>query len=108
MDKPGQDLLVQSLSGMTWLSGDRDGGPVPAGFAVLDITCGNHLVQGILAALVRRGVSGKGAQVEVDLLSSAIDISRPSASSTRCRRAIRAVAPPVGVTPQVRRGSRRR
>lgn len=72
-DKPGQDLLVQSLSGLTWLSGNRDDGPVPVSFAVLDMATGNHLVQGILAALVRRGVTGRGGLVEVDLMSSAID-----------------------------------
>lgn len=72
--KPGQDLLVQSLSGMAWLSGDRDDPPVPAGFAVLDITCGNHLVQGIMAALLRRERTGQGGLVEVDLMSSAIDM----------------------------------
>lgn len=27
-DKPGQDLLLQSLTGLTWLSGNA-GGPVP-------------------------------------------------------------------------------
>jgi len=72
--KPGQDLLVQSLSGMTFLSGDRDDPPIPAGFAVLDITCGNHLVQGILATLLRREKTGQGGHVEVDLMSSAIDM----------------------------------
>ena len=72
--KPGQDLLVQSLSGMAWLSGDRDTAPVPAGFAVLDITCGNHLVQGSMAALLRRERTGQGGLVEVDLMSSAIDM----------------------------------
>ncbi|WP_420334635.1 CaiB/BaiF CoA transferase family protein [Roseibium sp.] len=72
--KPGQDLLVQSLSGMTWLSGNRNDPPVPAGFAVLDITCGNHLVQGIMAALLRRERTGQGGLVEVDLMSSAIDM----------------------------------
>lgn len=72
--KPGQDLLVQSLTGMPWLSGDQDHPPIPAGFAVLDITCGNHLVQGIMAALLRREKTGTGALVEVDLMSSAIDM----------------------------------
>ncbi len=72
--KPGQDLLVQSLTGMPWLSGNDGQAPVPAGFAVLDITCGNHLVQGILAALLRRATTGEGGLVEVDLMSSAIDM----------------------------------
>ena len=74
VEKPGQDLLIQSLTGMPWLSGDGDMPPVPAGFAVLDITCGNHLVQGIMAALLRRGQTGEGGLVEVDLMSSSIDM----------------------------------
>ncbi|AML52262.1 CaiB/BaiF CoA transferase family protein [Falsihalocynthiibacter arcticus] len=72
--KPGQDLLVQSLTGMPWLSGDSDQGPVPVAFAVLDITCGNHLSQGIMAALLRRSLTGQGALVEVDLMSSSLDM----------------------------------
>jgi crotonobetainyl-CoA:carnitine CoA-transferase CaiB-like acyl-CoA transferase len=72
-DKPGQDLLVQSLSGLTWLSGNADQGPVPMGLAVVDILCGTHLAQGILAALIRRAKTGRGAHVEVSLLESILD-----------------------------------
>ena len=72
-DKPGQDLLVQSLSGLTWLSGNADQGPVPMGIAVVDILCGSHLVQGILAALIRRAKTGTGAHIEVSLLESILD-----------------------------------
>ena len=72
-DKPGQDLLVQSLSGLTWLSGNADQGPVPMGLAVVDILCGSHLVQGILASLIRRTQTGKGAYVQVSLLESILD-----------------------------------
>lgn len=74
-DKPGQDLLIQALSGISWLNGDADDGPVPIGFAMLDMATSAHLVQGILACLVRRGVTGRGGLVEVDLLSSAIDMT---------------------------------
>ena len=72
--KPGQDLLVQAMSGLAWLSGDDDDGPVPMGLPVLDMATGANLVQGILAALVRRGVTGRGALVEVDLMSTAVDL----------------------------------
>jgi CoA:oxalate CoA-transferase len=72
-EKPGQDLLVQSLSGLTWLSGDATQGPVPMGLAIADMFAGAHLVQGILACLVRRGISGKGGLVEVSLLESILD-----------------------------------
>ncbi len=71
--KPGQDLLAQSLSGLAWLSGDADQGPVPMGLAIADMMAGNHLVQGILASLVRRGVAGAGGRVEVSLLESVLD-----------------------------------
>ncbi|WP_380056150.1 CaiB/BaiF CoA transferase family protein [Falsihalocynthiibacter sp. SS001] len=73
--KPGQDLLVQSLSGIAWLNGNADDGPVPTGYAMLDVATAGNLVQGILACLVRRGISGEGGVVEVDLLSSAIDMT---------------------------------
>ncbi len=73
-DKPGQDLLLQSLSGLTWLSGDRDDGPVPVGLAIADILAGSHLVHGILAALVRRGINGQGAHVQVSMLESICDL----------------------------------
>jgi CoA:oxalate CoA-transferase len=72
-DKPGQDLLIQSLSGLTWLSGNKNDGPVPMGLAIVDILTGAHLVQGLLAALVRKGINGKGAKIEVSMMESVID-----------------------------------
>jgi crotonobetainyl-CoA:carnitine CoA-transferase CaiB-like acyl-CoA transferase len=73
-DKPGQDLLAQALSGLTWLSGDAEQGPVPFGLAIADLVAGAHLAQGILACLVRRGVTGRGGLIEVSLLESVLDI----------------------------------
>ena len=72
--KPGQDLLAQSMSGLAWLSGNADQGPVPMGLAVADLTASAHLVEGILACLVRRGVTGTGGRVEVSLLESILDL----------------------------------
>lgn len=72
--KPGQDLLVQSVSGLTQLSGNNQDGPVPFGLSVTDIMCGNHLVQGIIAALIKRAKTGKSVLVEVSLLESALDV----------------------------------
>ncbi|GAB4125277.1 MAG: CaiB/BaiF CoA-transferase family protein [Roseiflexaceae bacterium] len=72
-DKPGQDLLVQARSGLTWLNGDADRPPTPFGLAVADMFAGAHLTQGILACLVRRGINGMGGLVEVSLLESVLD-----------------------------------
>jgi crotonobetainyl-CoA:carnitine CoA-transferase CaiB-like acyl-CoA transferase len=71
--RPGQDLLAQSRSGVMWLNGDEEQGPVPFGLAVGDMLAGAALCQGILAALVRRGVSGKGSHVQTSLLEALVD-----------------------------------
>lgn len=73
-NKPGQDLLIQSMSGMTFLSGNADREPIPLGLPVVDIATAGNLVQGILAHLIRRGRTGNGGRVDVDLMSSAIDL----------------------------------
>lgn len=72
-DRPGQDLLAQALSGLMWLSGDADDGPVPMGLAIADMFAGAHAVQGVLACLVRRGVTGEGGRVDVSLMESVLD-----------------------------------
>jgi CoA:oxalate CoA-transferase len=73
-DRPGQDLLVQAMSGMAWLSGDAGDAPVPIGLSITDMMAGAQLCQGILAMLVRRGVSGRGGRVDVSLIEAAIDL----------------------------------
>ena len=71
--RPGQDLLAQARSGVMWLSGDDGDGPVPMGLAVGDMLAGAATAQGILAALVKRGISGRGSHVETSLLEALVD-----------------------------------
>jgi CoA:oxalate CoA-transferase len=66
-------LLAQSLSGLPWLNGNSDQPPLPFGLSVADLFAGAHLVQGILACLVRRGITGRGGLVEVSLMESILD-----------------------------------
>jgi len=72
--KPGQDLLIQSLSGFVNLSGNAKDDPTASGLATSDIFTGVHLVQGILAALINRAKTDKGTKIEVSLLESTLDI----------------------------------
>jgi len=74
VSRPGQDLLAQSRSGVMWLNGDEGQGPVPFGLAIGDMLAGAAAAQGILAALVRRGVTGEGGLVETSLLEALIDL----------------------------------
>ncbi len=72
--KPGQDLLVQSLSGLAWLNGDADQPPMPFALSLADSYTGVHVAEGILACLIRRVTTGEGGRVEVSLLSSILDM----------------------------------
>ncbi|PHR62043.1 MAG: CoA transferase [Robiginitomaculum sp.] len=72
-DLPGQDLLAQARSGLLWLTGSKDQPPVPMGLAVADMMAGNALTQGLLAALVGRGIHGAGCRVDTSLLEAMID-----------------------------------
>lgn len=72
-DRPGQDLLLQSLSGLAYTTGNAKNHPVPFGLSIADSLCGAQLVQGILAALIRRQKTGQGARVEISLLESLLD-----------------------------------
>jgi CoA:oxalate CoA-transferase len=72
-DLPGQDLLVQALSGLTWLSNNQKERPTPMGVSVVDILAGTYLTQGILAALYRRGITGQSALVEVSMMEAVLD-----------------------------------
>lgn len=72
-DKPGQDLLLQSMTGLTYTTGNGHNGPVPFGISIADIMAGSQLVQGILGALIRRQKTGQGALIEVSLMESLLD-----------------------------------
>jgi CoA:oxalate CoA-transferase len=72
-DLPGQDLLLQAASGLTWLSNNNDEGPTPMGVAVVDIMAGTHIAQGILATLYKRTITGEGALVQVNMFESILD-----------------------------------
>ena len=72
-DRPGQDLLAQARSGIMWLSGDDGDPPTPMSLAIADMLAGHNLCEGILACLVRRGVTGRGGMVETSLIEALLD-----------------------------------
>ncbi|WP_346238638.1 CaiB/BaiF CoA transferase family protein [Niabella insulamsoli] len=70
---PGQDLLLQSLSGLAWLNNSSHANPTPMGVSVVDMLAGAHVAQGIMALLYRKGVTGEGGSIQVSMLESALD-----------------------------------
>ena len=65
--------MAQSRSGLLWLTGSAADPPVPMGLAVADMMAGNALAQGILAALVGRGIHGRGARIDTSLFEVMLD-----------------------------------
>ena len=77
-ERPGQDLLIQSLSGLANITGSEDQPPTAVGVSAADHHGAQILAMSILAALFRRERTGKGSRVDVDLLSAALDLQNES------------------------------
>ncbi|MDB5606841.1 MAG: CoA transferase [Bradyrhizobium sp.] len=78
VNRPGQDLLVQALSGLATITGSREHGPRAVGVSAVDHHGAALLAAGILAALVGKSKTGKGCRVDVSLLSAALDLQMES------------------------------
>ncbi|MFZ4301451.1 CaiB/BaiF CoA transferase family protein [Streptomyces cinereoruber] len=63
------DMLVQCEAGLVSVTGTPEQ-PVKSGVPAADIAAGMYAFSGVLAALVRRGATGRGGPVEVSLLDS--------------------------------------
>jgi crotonobetainyl-CoA:carnitine CoA-transferase CaiB-like acyl-CoA transferase len=69
-DLLGYDFIVQALGGLMSITGEADGGPMKAGVALVDVLTAKDTTIGVLAALNARASTGRGAHLELNLLSS--------------------------------------
>lgn len=79
--RPGQDLLLQAMSGLAAHTGRADGPPIPVGSVVIDHHAAALCVMGIVAALFRREREGRGGRVDVSLLQAAVDLQGESVTA---------------------------
>ena len=63
------DLLIQAEAGLMGVTGTPEQ-PSRAGISVADIATGQYALSGCLAALIRRGRTGRGTHVEVTMLDA--------------------------------------
>jgi crotonobetainyl-CoA:carnitine CoA-transferase CaiB-like acyl-CoA transferase len=74
VSRPGQDLLLQAMSG-AMLSTGRDGDPpAPAGTYAIDAITAYSAFEGTLAALLHRERTGEAQRVSVNMLDAAIAV----------------------------------
>ena len=71
---PGQDLLIQAMSGLMAATGRASEPPTPAGAAIVDQHGAALLAMGILAALFHRERTGEGQKIEVTMIQAALDL----------------------------------
>lgn len=69
VNRPGQDMLVQGLTGIMAATGQADQPPTPVGAGFSDQVGAMNMVYGILTALLWRERSGLGQEVKINLLA---------------------------------------
>lgn len=71
---PGQDLLAQSISGLTYSGGKKSEGPHPSPCYMADTSSSHLVTSGILAGLYQTKMTGEGTYVETSLLGSLLEM----------------------------------
>ncbi|MEH7236404.1 CaiB/BaiF CoA transferase family protein [Bacillus sp. JJ1562] len=69
---PGYDFIIQAMSGLMSVTGDKQSGPQKYGVAITDILTGLYACIGILAAISERNNSSKGQKIDISLYDSAV------------------------------------
>src|SRR5207247_1584012 len=70
--RPGFDPITQAESGFMWLNGFQDGEPWRTGPPIVDMATGMSACNAILLALIARERLGRGQNVEVALVGTAL------------------------------------
>ncbi|MEZ5558944.1 MAG: CaiB/BaiF CoA-transferase family protein [Pseudomonadales bacterium] len=69
-ERAGVDQIIQGMSGLMSVTGEKHTGPYRVGIAISDTTAGMFLGQGILLALLHRERTGEGQWVHTSLLEA--------------------------------------
>lgn len=65
---PGTDPVVQAMSGVMSVTGERGGPPILVGVPMADFTAAMVGAQAVMLGLIARGKTGKGQYIEVSML----------------------------------------
>jgi itaconate CoA-transferase len=71
-DKKAYDLLVQSEAGFLSVTGTQNE-MVKAGCSISDIAAGMYAYSNILAAVIERGITGKGKRIDISMLEAMVE-----------------------------------
>ena len=65
---PAFDLIIQALSGVLSITGEKGGPPARVGYQVADLAGGLYLALATVSALFSAAFSGKGREIQISLL----------------------------------------
>ena len=69
---PGQDLIVQALTGVDVMNASASGRPTPVAYSLCDLLSAIYGAYGVIGAIVHRMRTGEGQRVNVSLLDSSV------------------------------------
>ncbi|MFM0741776.1 CoA transferase [Paraburkholderia xenovorans] len=73
-NRPAYDLVVQAITGLMSINGDRDRPPTIVGEAFGDLSAGLFASWGILAALVQRQTTGEGCYLDIAMFDTLLTL----------------------------------
>ena len=73
-ERPANDIIMQSVSGLMSITGEVGGGPVRIGAPISDFSSGLFALSGVLAALFARECFPEGQHVEVAMLDASFSM----------------------------------
>jgi crotonobetainyl-CoA:carnitine CoA-transferase CaiB-like acyl-CoA transferase len=72
VDRPGQDLLVQSIAGLAANGGREGDPPTPSGSSIVDASTALLLAFSAMVGLYHRARTGEGQRIDVSLFNTAV------------------------------------
>ncbi|MEN0614454.1 CoA transferase [Klebsiella indica] len=76
--KPAYDHIIQAIGGIMQVTGWADGEPTRVGDAIGDVVAGLYGSWAVLAALLQRGINGKGQHLDVSMLDTMVTLQMVS------------------------------
>jgi crotonobetainyl-CoA:carnitine CoA-transferase CaiB-like acyl-CoA transferase len=74
VDRPGQDLLIQAISGLAANGGRASDPPTPSGSSIVDASTALMLAFSAMVGLFHRARTGEGQRIDVSLFNTAVAI----------------------------------
>lgn len=73
-NKPANDIIMQSVSGLMGVTGERGGGPVRVGAPISDFATGLFALSAVTTALLVRSDHPEGQHLEISMLESSFNL----------------------------------